>query len=101
MDGFIVGFPSPEEMQRQRDLAMMANEDAMRRVNELLESLDTEKLVTLKDMLAQTLGSEHFTYATHTIGWIQSMLHYQHGVCPSCGSKHDDIPTTDKEQPDG
>lgn len=75
------------EMRRRRELYEMAVEEGTQRVNNFLASLDSDDLATLKNMMGQTVNVEG--YAVHMMGWIGSLLHFKHGVCPSCGKKHD------------
>jgi hypothetical protein len=105
MDGapFPFGPPPPElveEIKRQRELSHMAEEDAVARTNELIDSLDAEKLQTLRRMMMTTIGDESDTYASHTAGWIAAVLHYKHDICLACGKKHEELIVPHTETPE-
>jgi hypothetical protein len=95
---FVFGDPAEleAEIRRRKDLHEMAAEESAARTNELIDSLDEDRLITLKRMIQTTIGDEHDSYATHMMGWIGSVLHYRFGVCLVCGQKHEEIPTTDE-----
>lgn len=86
---FVMGEPSEEqkaEMQRIAQMREMAMEEGTQRVNRFLDSLDAEQLGMLKSMMNMAVAREG--YAVHMIGWIGSLMHYKHDVCPGCGNKH-------------
>ena len=90
---FPFGPPPPEmvqEMRRQRELAHMAQEDAVARQNQLMDKLDADELITLRRMLMTTIGDDD-TFASHMAGWIGSILHYKFDVCLACGKKHEEL----------
>lgn len=98
-DGFAMGPFGPieltdeqrAEIQRQRDLRNMANEEGQRMVREFVDGLDREQLETFKNIVMQGMGDPQDTYLTHMLGWINARLMYQFDVCMACGKKHDEI----------
>lgn len=80
-----------EKVRASYDMHVMAASEAGHRLTRVLDGLTAEQASEVRDLLS-AIGSAG-THAPARASWFAGYLTQQlsrHGVCPACGSNHDD-----------